>query len=85
MWKPQLSKVIFLIKILNLFYTYSRGESSAKKRRRNNSVTKKVGEDELKVIKGIKKELNETYKIIKEKSSKKKYSRKKSKSNKNRN
>ena len=48
-----------------MFYTCSRGESSAKKRRRNNSVTKKVGEDELKVIKEIKKELNETYKIIK--------------------
>ena len=54
-----------------MFYTCSRGESSAKKRRRNNSVTKKVGEDELKVIKGIKEELNETHKIIKGKSSEK--------------
>ena len=74
----------FLI-ILNLFYTYSRGESSAEKRRKNNSITKKVSENELKVIKENKKEFNDVYKIIKGRSSKKKCSRKESELNKKRN
>ena len=48
--KSQLTKVIFSKKILNSSCTYSRGESSAEKRRKNNNVTKKVSEDELEVI-----------------------------------
>ena len=40
----------FLI-ILNLFYTYSRGESSAEKRSKKNNSIKKISDDELKVIK----------------------------------
>ena len=39
----------FLI-VLNLFYTYSRGKSSADKRSKNYIPTKKVSDDELEVI-----------------------------------
>ena len=40
----------FLI-IFNLFYTYSRGESSAEKRNKKYNSIKKISDDELKVIK----------------------------------
>ena len=40
----------FLI-IFNLFYTYSRGESSADKRSKDYNSIEKISDDELKVIK----------------------------------
>jgi len=63
----------FLI-IFNLFYTYSRGESSADKRSKDyNSIKKKVSDDELKVIKkeSSRKEVDDELEVIKRKSSKK--------------
>ena len=62
----------FLI-IFNLFYTYSRGESSADKRSKDyNSIEKEI-DDELKVIKkeSSRKEVDDELKVIKRKSSRK--------------
>ena len=70
MWKEgeesQFTKVIFSKKILKLFYTYSRGESSADKRSKNHNSTKKVSDDELKVIKkeSSRKEIDDELEMI---------------------
>ena len=63
----------FLI-IFNLFYTYSRGESSADKRSKDYNSIEKVIDDELKVIKkkeSSRKEVDDELEVIKRKSSKK--------------
>ena len=62
----------FLI-IFNLFYTYSRGESSADKRSKDYNSIEKVIDDELKVIKkeSSRKEVDDELEVIKRKSSRK--------------
>ena len=52
-----------------MFFTYSRGESSADKRSKNQDSTKKVNDDELKVIKT--KEIDDEPEVIKRKTSNK--------------